>query len=78
MRVDLVEVSLVELLHGSLQLGALRLPLLIVAHRLLCGPLPRGGSGVVIHIVEPATLIHALLPATTDTKHGLVPTPDNK
>lgn len=64
----LIEVSLVKLLHGSLELTALRLPLLIVAHGLCCGPLPCCGSGVVIHIVKPSTLIHTLLPTTIQTR----------
>lgn len=59
----LVEEALAELMHGALQLVTLALPLLIVAHRLRCGPLPGGGSGVVVHIVVPAPLVHTLLPA---------------
>lgn len=59
----LVEEALAKLVHGTLQLAALALPLLIVAHRLGCGPLPCRGSGVVVHIVEPAPLVHSLLPA---------------
>lgn len=59
----LVEEALAELVHGALQLAALALPLLIVADRLGSGPLPRGGSGVVVHVVEPAPLVHTLLPA---------------
>lgn len=63
----LVEEALAELVHRALQLAALALPLLVVAHRLGRGPLPRGGSGVVVHIVEPAPLIHSLLPAGRET-----------
>lgn len=59
----LVEEALAELVHGALQLAALALPLLVVSHRLGCRPLPRGGSGVVVHIVEPAPLVHSFLPA---------------
>lgn len=59
----LVEEALAELVHGTLQLAALALPLLIVAHRLGRGPLPRRGSGVVVHVVESAPLVHSLLPA---------------
>lgn len=58
-----VEVSLVDLVHGTLQLVALRLPLLEVAHRLHGGALPRGGAGVVVYVVDPATVIHSSLPA---------------
>lgn len=50
-------------MHGALKLATLALPLLVVAHRLSCGPLPCCGSGVVVHIVEPAPLVHSLLPA---------------
>lgn len=50
-------------MHGTLQLAALALPLLVVAHRLGRGPLPCGGSGVVVHVVVPAPLVHSFLPA---------------
>lgn len=66
----LVEEPLAELVHGTLQLAALALPLLIVAHRLCCGPLPCGGPGVVVHIVESAPLVHTLLPAEGGTERG--------
>lgn len=59
----LVQEALAELVHGALKLATLALPLLVVAHRLSCGPLPCCGSGVVVHIVEPAPLVHSLLPA---------------
>lgn len=59
-----VEVALVELLQGALQLAALRLPLLEVPHGLQGRPLPRGGPGVVVHVVHPAPVIHSSLPAT--------------
>lgn len=59
----LVEEALAELVHGALQLVPLALPLLVVAHGLGCGPLPRGGPGVVVHVVVPAPLVHSLLPA---------------
>lgn len=68
----LVEEALAELVHGALQLAALALPLLVVSHRLGCGPLPRGGSGVVVHIVEPAPLVNPFLPAARGTQKGLV------
>lgn len=55
-------------MHGALQLAALALPLLVVAHRLGRGPLPCGGSGVVVHIVESALLVHSLLPAARVTQ----------
>lgn len=55
---------LVELLHGALQLAALLLPLLIVAHRLHRGPLPRGGSGYVVNEVDPSHWVESALPAT--------------
>lgn len=57
-----VEVSLVELVHSSLELAALALPLLKVADRFHGGTLPRGGAGVVVHIVDPAPVIHSALP----------------
>lgn len=59
-----VEVALVELLQGALQLAALRLPLLEVPHGLQGRPLPRGGPGVVVHVVHPAPVVHSSLPAT--------------
>ena len=59
----LVEEALAELVHGALQLVALALPLLIVAHRLCGGPLPCGGPCVVVHVVEATPLVHTLLPA---------------
>lgn len=59
----LVEEALAELVHGALELATLALPLLVVAHRLRCWPLPCCGSGVVVHVVEPAPLVHSLLPA---------------
>lgn len=58
----LVQESLAELLHGSLQLAALGLPLLIVADILGRGALPRGGAGVVVHVVIAASGVHALFP----------------
>lgn len=58
-----VEVSLVELVHGSLQLAALALPLLKVADRFHGGTLPRGGAGVVVNVVDPAPVVHPALPA---------------
>lgn len=64
----LVEEALTELVHGALQLAALALPLLVVAHRLSCGPLPCGGSGVVVHVVVPAPLVHSLLPAVGEDR----------
>lgn len=63
MRRYLVEEALAELVHGALQLVPLALPLLVVAHGLGRGPLPRGGPGVVVHVVVPAPLVHPLLPA---------------
>lgn len=66
----LVEKALAELVHGALQLAALALPLLVVAHRLGRGPLPCGGPGVVVHVVEPAPLVHSLLPAGGGTERG--------
>lgn len=57
-----VEVSLVELVHSSLQLAALALPLLEVADRLHGGALPRGGARVVVHVVDPAAVVDAALP----------------
>lgn len=62
-----VEVTLIELLQGALQLAALRLPLLEIPHRLQGRPLPRGGPGVVVHIVHPAPVVHSSLPATART-----------
>lgn len=59
----LVEKSLAEVLHGPLELTPLRLPLLIAAHILSGGSLPRGGPCVVIHIVKPASGICAFFPA---------------
>lgn len=58
----LVEEPLAEVLHGPLQLVTLRLPLLIVPDVLGRGALPRGGPGVVVHVVVPAPRIHAFLP----------------
>jgi len=58
----LVQESLAELLHGSLQLVSLGLPLLVVPDILSRWALPRGGPGVVVHVVIPASRIHALLP----------------
>lgn len=61
---------LVELLHGALQLAALVLPLLVVAHRLRGGPLPRRGPGDVVHEVDPAHRVNAALPAEeTESKN---------
>lgn len=62
-----VEVALVELLQGALQLAALRLPLLEVPHGLQGRPLPCGGPGVVVHVVDPAPVVHSSLPATART-----------
>lgn len=70
----LVEEALAELVHGTLQLAALALPLLVVAHGLGRGPLPCGGSGVVVHVVVPAPLVHPLLPAGGGTERGVVTT----
>lgn len=58
----LVQESLAELLHGSLELVSLGLPLLIVPDVLGRGALPRGGPGVVVHVIIPASRIHAFLP----------------
>lgn len=67
----LVEEALAELVHSALQLAALALPLLVVAHRLSCGPLPCSGSGVVVHVVVPAPLVYSLLPAEGSEKRGV-------
>lgn len=66
----LVQEALAELVHGALKLATLALPLLVVAHRLSCRPLPCCGSGVVVHVVEPAPLVHSLLPARRVGKRG--------
>lgn len=58
----LVQESLAELLHGSLELVSLGLPLLIVPDIFGRGALPCGGPGVVVHVVIPASRIHTLLP----------------
>lgn len=58
--------SLVELLHGSLQLAALVLPLLIVTHRLLGGALPCRSTGYVVHIVNPPHRVYPALPPTDE------------
>lgn len=58
----LVQESLAELLHGSLELVSLGLPLLIVPDVLGRGALPRGGPGVVVHVVISASRIHTFLP----------------
>lgn len=57
-----VEVSLVELVHSSLELAALALPLLKVADRFHGGTLPCGGASVVVNIVDPAPVVHSPLP----------------
>lgn len=58
-----VEVSLVKLMHSSLQLAALALPLLEVADWFHGGALPRGGASVVVNVVDPAPVIDTALPA---------------
>lgn len=55
--------SLVELLHGALQLASLVLPLFIIAHCLHSGALPCGGSCDVINKVDPPHLVNTTLPA---------------
>lgn len=65
-----VEVSLVKLVHSSLQLAALALPLLKIADRLHGGTLPRGGTGVVVHIIDPAPVIHSALPSSRVKEMG--------
>lgn len=57
-----VEVSLVKLVHSSLQLAALALPLLKIADRFHSGTLPCGGASVVVHVIDPAPVIHSALP----------------
>lgn len=66
----LVEEALAELVHSALQLAALTLPLLVVAHRLGRGPLPCGGSGVVVDVVVPSPLVNSLLPAGGGDRGG--------
>lgn len=66
----LVEEPLAELVHGTLQLAALALPLLVVPHRLNRGPLPRSGPGVVVHVVVSAPLVQSLLPAGAGGQTG--------
>lgn len=66
----LVEEALAELVHGTLQLAPLALPLLVVAHGLGRWPLPCGGSGVVVHIVVSAPLVHSFLPAAGVGREG--------
>lgn len=61
---------LVELLHGTLQLAALVLPLLVVAHRLHRGALPRSGPRDVVHKVNPPHLVGAALPAAGEMKQA--------
>lgn len=60
-----VEVSLVKLVHSSLQLAALALPLLKIADRFHGGTLPCGGASIVIHIIDPSPVIHSALPTGT-------------
>lgn len=60
-----IEVSLVELLHSSLQLVPLRLPLFKISNRLHGRPLPGCCSGVVIHIINSSTIINSSFPTTT-------------
>lgn len=55
--------SLVELLHGALQLASLVLPLFIIAHCLHSGALPCGGTCHVINKVDPPHLVNTTLPA---------------
>ena len=57
-----IDEPLVELLHGSLQLVSLVLPLFVVSHRLLRGPLPRSRPGNVVDIVHPTHRVHPALP----------------
>lgn len=58
---------LVELLHGSLELAALQLPLLVIADGLQRRPLPRGGSGEVVNVINPAHVVNSALPAVGET-----------
>lgn len=53
---------LVEVLHGSLELAALMLPLFIVSHRLLSGPLPCCRSCYVVNIIHPTHWVHSSFP----------------
>lgn len=55
--------SLVELLHGSLELAALQLPLLVIADRLQRWSLPRRRSGEVVDIINPPHVVNSALPA---------------
>lgn len=53
---------LVKLLHGSLQLAALVLPLLIVTNRLLRRALPCSSSRYMVNIVHATHWIHPTFP----------------
>lgn len=66
-----VDEPLVELLHGTLQLAALALPLLVVAHRLCRGSLPGGCAADVVYIVDPAHRVCTPLPPTTQGPNAI-------
>lgn len=54
---------LVELLHGSLKLAALELPLLIIPDRLQSWSLPCRRSGEVVNVINPPHVVNSALPA---------------
>lgn len=54
---------LVELLHGSLELAALELPLLVIPDRLQRRSLPCGCSGEVVNVINPPHVVNSSLPA---------------
>lgn len=54
---------LVELLHGSLELATLELPLLVIPDRLQRWSLPRCRSGEVVNVINPPHVVNSALPA---------------
>lgn len=56
---------LVKLLHSSLKLVALKLPLLIIPNRFQSWSLPGGCSGEVVNIINSPHVVNSALPAKT-------------
>lgn len=55
--------SLIKLLHSSLKLAALKLPLFIIPDRFQSWSLPGCRSGKVVDIINPSHVVNSAFPA---------------
>lgn len=67
-----IDEPLVELLHGSLELATLELPLLVIPDRLQRWSLPSRRSGEVVNVINPPHVVNSALPALGKKRQATV------